>query len=268
MKRSGIIRYPAFIEVSYRKFLLSLVSDINKDVRFSIMDNSYFKSSYNLFVKQDDTLEDIEKLIDNLKVKFLSGFLMTNLVLTKKSIEISNFNLRSITNALPSYFSKSVKVITQKLKELMRLWVIENSRLIKSINSKFLDDVAISVYEAVKTGLSVSSLARNIERNYQVTKARAKLIAVDQVAKLNGALTRQRKLDLGLTDYVWVTSNDERVRKSHKVLEGKVCNFNNNAIFKDSVDDKTWDKRVSIGGDLNHPGFAIRCRCTSYSIYD
>ena len=49
---------------------------------------------------------------------------------------------------------------------------------------------------------------------------------------------------LGITQYIWRTSRDERVRESHLVLEGKTF---------------SWDSPPDVG----HPGQDINCRCTA-----
>ena len=261
--------YPSFIEISYRKNLLSLVGILTKDITLSTIDNQYFKSSYKSSIRQDDVISDIDRILENLKLKFLSNltYIVSDLFKTVSSID--SFNIRSLINALKrlNLTPQILQSRAKATKDLMRIWVIENTRLIKSINANLLDSVASDIYQAVKNGESLTSLARDLQKTYNITASRAKLIAADQVAKLNGLLTKERKLSLGLINYVWATTKDERVRKSHKVLDGLVCSFEDDTKFKKSIEDKRWFKRNSIGGDSHHPGLAIRCRCTSYSIY-
>ena len=75
-----------------------------------------------------------------------------------------------------------------------------------------------------------------------VSDSRAKLIARDQVAKLNGELTKERQTDLGVTGYIWRTVGDERVRDEHADNDGQFF---------------TWDSPPSTGA----PGEDIQCRC-------
>jgi SPP1 gp7 family putative phage head morphogenesis protein len=79
--------------------------------------------------------------------------------------------------------------------------------------------------------------------------ARAKLIARDQISKYNGQLNQTRQTALGLSKYRWQTSGDERVRDTHKALNGKIF---------------SWDNPPSVG----HPGDEINCRCVALPIFD
>ena len=82
------------------------------------------------------------------------------------------------------------------------------------------------------------------------TKKRAKLIARDQTQKVNAAVTQGRQSNLGVTEYIWRTSSDERVRESHKSKNGK--------RFR-------WD---SPPADTGHPGQDIQCRCVAEPVIE
>jgi len=82
------------------------------------------------------------------------------------------------------------------------------------------------------------------------TKNRAKLIARDQVSKLNGQLTGLRQKNIGIEKYPWRTSQDERVRPSHIANNGKVF---------------SWDSPPPATG---HPGEDVQCRCHAEPIFD
>lgn len=130
-------------------------------------------------------------------------------------------------------------------------WIAENTRLIKSIPQQYLSDVEGVIRNGVSQGLSSRDLAKQIEARFGVSQSRAKLIAVDQTAKANAALTEYRQKDLGVTEYIWETSNDERVRPKHKAADGKRY---------------SWDKPPAVTGGY-HPGRDIRCRCWARSVW-
>ena len=134
------------------------------------------------------------------------------------------------------------------LNPLMNNWVAENTRLIKSIPEQYLGNVEGMIRRAVQSGLSSKELAKQIEQTGLVTKNRAKLIAQDQIAKADAALTEYRQKDLGIDSYIWQTSEDSRVRPEHAAMNGKVIQ---------------WNKPPSIG----HPGFEPRCRCRAKPVF-
>lgn len=100
-------------------------------------------------------------------------------------------------------------------------------------------------------GDRVEDIAARIREETQATPARASLIARDQVLKLNNAVTQARHVAAGVTEYVWRTSRDERVRSRHKELEGTTQAYASPPIV---------DRRT---GRRAHPGGDYQCRCTA-----
>jgi len=75
-----------------------------------------------------------------------------------------------------------------------------------------------------------------------VSRRRAKLIARDQIGKLNGRINASRLTSIGIDKFIWRTSKDERVRPDHRKREGKIYEFSN-----------------PPNGEI--PGTPINCRC-------
>ncbi|WP_461248938.1 phage minor head protein, partial [Treponema sp. R6D11] len=72
-------------------------------------------------------------------------------------------------------------------------------------------------------------------------------------------MTRSTFEAVGIERYKWRTSIDERVRDSHLLMEGKICNVNDRTVV--------WDKHLNrfVQRDsempLLHPGEDFQCRC-------
>lgn len=127
-------------------------------------------------------------------------------------------------------------------------WVAANTALIKSIPTQHMARVEQIIRNGVLQGESPRSLAAKIQEAGGITERRAMLIASDQISKANGELTKFRQTELGIEEYKYVTSHDERVRALHQSYDGK--------IFR-------WDSPPSDG----HPGMAIRCRCHASPVF-
>ena len=140
-----------------------------------------------------------------------------------------------------------------KLTKLYEAWAAENASLITSISGQYLDQVAAVARKAVAEGTLTRDIAAQIESRYGVTKSRAQLIARDQIGKLNGQLTQQRQTSLGIEEYIWSTSKDERVRDMHRALEGTTQRWDSPPITNEA-------------GDRNHPGGDYQCRCVSVPV--
>lgn len=128
------------------------------------------------------------------------------------------------------------------LQVMLNMFSKENAAAIKSLTGNYVSTVANIVRRRVRAGDRPAVIEEDLRKQFDITKNKARLIARDQVNKLNGSLTRMRQKELGVEEYIWRTSRDERVRNSHLELEGTVHD---------------WDDPPSVG----HPGQDINCRC-------
>ena len=130
------------------------------------------------------------------------------------------------------------------LREAVDEAVAANIALINSIPQQYLDRVEQAVMASLQAGTLNTTLADELKKIKGVTDNRAKLIARDQLGKINSRLSQIRQQSLGITHYFWSTSHDERVRDRHRRWDGDLI---------------AWDKPPIDG----HPGQAIQCRCTA-----
>ena len=123
-----------------------------------------------------------------------------------------------------------------------------NVSLIKSLVTEQVSRVRAILNEA-GSGTRVESIAKQIQEATGVCKSRAALIARDQVLSLNGDMAQKRHEAAGITEYIWSTSRDERVRPFHRELEGTRQKYAEPPV----VDAK--GRRANAGRDF-------QCRCT------
>jgi SPP1 gp7 family putative phage head morphogenesis protein len=129
--------------------------------------------------------------------------------------------------------------------QALRASVTENVALIKTMPAKQFDRIERAVLQGVTSGDDFFSIRKDLIEVGEISERRAKLIARDQVSKLNGNLNRIRQDDIGITHYFWRTSEDERVRPDHRDNNGKRF---------------AWNSPPATTG---HPGEDIQCRCTA-----
>ncbi len=125
----------------------------------------------------------------------------------------------------------------------------ENVALIRSIPDKYFAQVQQVVLEGVQKGQLAPEIAKRIQERTGVAESRAALIARDQVGKFNGALNAARMKALGVKRFRWRTMRDNRVRRDHEDLEGKVFAF---------------DEPPPEG----LPGHPVNCRCYAEPLVD
>lgn len=138
---------------------------------------------------------------------------------------------------------------------MLEEWVDVNVDLITTIPEDTLEKMKDIVYDGFTNGRTTTQMIRDIQRVYGVSRRRARLIARDQTAKLNGQIQRAQQMDAGITEYIWMTTGDERVRSSHRKLNGKKFNWNNPPV----VDERT--------GRRCHPGEDYQCRCIGRPVF-
>jgi SPP1 gp7 family putative phage head morphogenesis protein len=117
-----------------------------------------------------------------------------------------------------------------------------NVALIESIPAEYLARVRGAVTQAFSRGLRHEALAEEIQRIGEVTKRRAKLIARDQLSKLNASFNQVRQTSVGIKQYRWSGALDKRERPSHRAMEGTL---------------QRWDSPPLVDGEHVHPGEAI-----------
>lgn len=131
----------------------------------------------------------------------------------------------------------------------------ENVGLITKLGDSTMEDIRGIVHRGVKQGKRHEEIAKEITGlvppgRFKKAETRAKLIARDQVSKLNGQLTQANQTSVGVTEYIWRSSDDSRVRATHEANDDKK--------FK-------WSNPPAATG---HPGQDINCRCWAEPVFD
>ncbi len=141
-------------------------------------------------------------------------------------------------------------ISSENLSDTLQSQIAVNADLIQSLPDEYYKSISTRLFQGVTQGDTVGSLLKDVQKITGVSRRRAKLIARDQTQKTNAAITQQRQEALGITEYIWRTSEDERVRATHKANNGKV--------FR-------WDKPPKGTG---HPGNSVNCRCTARGVIE
>ncbi len=131
-------------------------------------------------------------------------------------------------------------------------FLTESLTLIKGIKEETIPIMRDSIIQARAFGETPEQLAqrwidRGIPTRNGTLEGRAKVIANDQMGKLQGKLTEIRQTTAGVTSYFWRSMDDDDVRDTHQ-------DFDDNE-FK-------W----ATGSPEGHPGEPINCRCHAEAI--
>lgn len=143
---------------------------------------------------------------------------------------------------------------SQTLQDYLAVSTADNVALIKSIPSQYLTQVESIVMANVRAGGRPSNIAKALQQQLGVTERRAKMIARDQVNKINSNLASMRIKDVGYKYFKWETSNDERVRDRHEDVSERVTAYGK-GVYR-------FDNPPIVDQNLPQlPGEPVQCRC-------
>lgn len=144
--------------------------------------------------------------------------------------------------------------MTPAMRELYEATLAENVSLIRSIPQQYLQQVEGIAMRSFSAGRDLHQMVAALQTLYPKAANRAVLIARDQNNKATSVVTRARRLELGITESVWMHSHAGKTpRPTHVAMDGKPY----------KVAEGMWD---SDEQKFVHPGELINCRCTSRSV--
>ncbi|MBZ9753190.1 minor capsid protein [Deinococcus sp. HMF7604] len=129
------------------------------------------------------------------------------------------------------------RAVDRQRQEMNGYWNKEQKR--------FRDDTAKTVREAIRKGLSVEQAAGLLEARVGVSRNRALLVAEDQLLTALATSERARLKALGIQKFIWWSRMDQKVRRGHQLLHGRIFEFKAAPIL---------------------PGQEIRCRCRAIGV--
>jgi SPP1 gp7 family putative phage head morphogenesis protein len=154
-----------------------------------------------------------------------------------------------------AWFRLSKKMSRELAKEIMtaptgwamRQFLETQVQLITSLPTQAAERVHEIAIGNLYAGERYGSLIDHIMETGRVTRNRATMIARTETARVSSALTAARAEYIGSTHFVWRTVRDQRVRPSHRKLEGTV---------------HRWDTPPEVDPGFRYlPGQFINCRC-------
>lgn len=213
--------------------------------------------AYGANVKPPDERTDAEDRIgiDWGKLRTIIGEITSDRareIADDQAARMGRFNRDDLNRILGLELSGETKETRAALDAFRR----ENVALIRSVGADMLPDIRNTVREAARKGTRVEDLRAELIARGEVSESRAELIARDQTLKINSDLTQIRHKEAGIERYVWSTSRDDRVRKMHEPLDGRV--------FRYDEPPPVTDKK----GNRNLPGRDFQCRCVAIPILD
>lgn len=246
------VRPSAAIEILYRKHLSKLIDQMHNSIMYWL--KSAYKRLYPNIAQDASPPNELaaiirrlvrrwrrhfNRLAEDLARYFAQHVSQRNDVALRRIMREGNFSVR---------FTK-----TPQMNNAVQAIVNENVSLIKSIPQQYLQRVEQLVMQSVSTGRRLDDLADSLQKEFQVTKRRAVLIARDQNNKATTALHRVRMLETGIKEAVWIHSTaGKQPRKTHLQAGRDKTRFD---LEKGWFDPDPKVRKYILPGQL------INCRC-------
>ncbi len=258
--------YPRTAEIEYNRAINRIIKAIQNYTKVRIIPEipQYIdESQINLdSANFDDWIDKLIKLSSVVAIG-VSEDHVSDIVLSA-SVATNQHNKAQLYKMVRSVFGVDIFTADPWLKDTVKPFQVRNIALIDKLVKDAQSQIETIIFDAVQTGRSYKSLLPEIEKAlngdkgvFKKLRTRSRLIARDQIGKLNGDLTRLRQKEIGIDTYIWRNSGDIRVRgnpgglypkaiPSHWKLEGKVF---------------SWTDPNRQPPKYQHPGQATQCRC-------
>lgn len=246
--------FPIPLEIAYEKQLLGIVSVMSAIVeKITFPAIPLFIETRNINIppaaRVDQWPEDIDRTMETVRLNTEAVNLDEAALVLLVGTGVNAWNKNQWDKVVRGFFGVTPFQPEFWLNDTLDSFVRENTQLIRKMSDDYIRDVQGIIQRGVRGGESTDTITRRIQKATGTTRNRAKLIAVDQVGKLNGQLAELRQTGLGVSEYIWRDRRDIKVRPTHRRNNGKK--------FR-------WDSPPSTG----HPGQEVHCRCSPEPVFD
>lgn len=213
---------------------------------------------------QAQSPQDIDKALNRISFKNLFSWIKR---LGRKILKRNREGFEKVTEALTQGVEHTGTELTKEEKKQLKFKKAVNSlakeeKYFQPMLDKFTQNVSLiknlpeDLGEKLKEAYFKGEGLRGSDVEELFTermRSRARLIIRTESSKINSALTEVRAKSIGLTAYTWITSEDIKVRASHKLVDGVLFFWN---------DPPTLDKMTGHAGEFPN------CRCISAPIFE
>lgn len=250
-------RYPHLVEVQYASLLVGYVDRIEKALDSLL--NALPQWAESVRARHDAHESDrVAAMIDDVRRRILTREQL-QVVVTAYARRIAEHQRAEFARQVKSALGVDIALlgadVTMTAARLAD-FTAENVSLIRSLTTTPLDEVERLIVRGFASGERHEVMAKEIAQRFDVARSRARLIARDQVGKLNAQIGRDANKALGLNQFRWRSVRDKAVRPQHA-----------------EWDRKSKDEPFSYDGTAGYrppelPGQAVQCRCYDEAVFD
>lgn len=147
------------------------------------------------------------------------------------------------------------KVVNVASESELKQKALENALKVKDIKKEQALKLQDVIRDAYYSGKTTEEITAKISKVVDGGESRLKTIARDQTIKFANAVQTEKEQKAGVSRFVWVTMGDERVRDTHRHVDGK------------EFDNVTGALGLLDFPDSRFPGDDINCRCWKEPVF-
>ncbi|WP_253827174.1 phage head morphogenesis protein [Achromobacter ruhlandii] len=257
--KGAALAYPVAVEGRYRASLTSMIEGMLAEYDKAL--RALYKA--NPEVTQDESVTtQARRILADLGRKWAKVFAEKAGPLANRTIgQVDKFSKQNLGASLRD-MSGGLTIKTFQMPAALYDKVLastaENVGLIKSIPAQFQERIQGIVLRSIQSGgQGAGQIFDEIQGLNQVTRNRAKLIAVDQTRKITSAMNEERMKAAGVKKFEWIHSGGgAEPRTLHVQYDGQTFNMDDPPVI---------DKRT---GQRGFPGELINCRCRMRPVID
>ncbi|MFJ5565217.1 minor capsid protein [Lysinibacillus xylanilyticus] len=254
-KKVPITRFPDAATVSYSRAIEKMITALEAETLklFEKHIVPQLTTRQDAYV-EDGILEGFKKMFHSLKNKASEIFTAPRSERAASSFvkSINRFNRNNLEQQMKV---KGIDLVANEpwLKDFLHTKISDNVAYIKTICDDYFTSIENVVLDGVKNGRSIKQIREQLVEQVEISNNKAQFIAVDQAGTILGQMSAQRHQNIGIEKFTWYDAADERVRKSHKELSGKVFSYG---------------EPPTVNGRVVLPGEDYRCRCVAIPFFN
>ncbi|CAB5156644.1 Phage head morphogenesis domain [uncultured Caudovirales phage] len=243
---------PLSVEKRYEAEILNLLKAVHLYVMQSI-EGLYDSDAAEEYFAQDASMSGaakkaMAKLQDKASKHIKDGATAISIKMMSSVNKDSKIKLSASIKELSGGMNVKLPEMPGDMKDIFEATIQQNVGLIKSVGDQYLSRVEGIVMRSITEGKA--GIESDLQKEFDVSKRRARLIAMDQTRKAYNTVNVERSKSLGITKGIWVhTAGSKEPRHRHKDYNGKEFNLADGAP-------------VGNNNEFVQPGQEINCRCT------
>lgn len=230
------------LEIAYRSTLFKLVKSWIPDKTSDLSDTHW--------------LNELKSLSTRKSIVAASTNIVLNMVTRVNVVNLNDWRkIAYKTQGGPQIYHLLREELSGKPSAKIKSYVADTSRYIADIPSDVAKSLLRDIASAQQKGMRPEALHSLIRLRFPtLVESKIKMLARTGVNSASTALTRVRSEELGLPCFVWDTSEDQRVRHSHRIMDGVVV------FWGDLPSPEQLDGLKNTLGKYA-PGDCPNCRC-------